>query len=103
MYTEGSAHDSIRQTRRSKDAGCSSRRRCSTGFGPLLVLTALVLLPLAGAHAASCLHYSLQAVTLQGIVTNGDANFTSAAQEFVVSQYAMWRDTGVASHPIEFG
>jgi hypothetical protein len=77
----------------------ASRCRFATGFVPLLVLTALVLLPLARAHAASCHYY---VVTLQGIVTTGDANFTSAAREFVVSQYAMWRDAGVVSHPVEF-
>jgi hypothetical protein len=46
------------------------------------------------ANAASCHFYG---INIQGAVAS-----SASSQPFSVSQYAMWRDTGVRSNPIEF-
>lgn len=71
-----------------------SKRNHSTTLLIQLGLGACVLLSGASANAASCHFYQ---VNIQGNVTS---NYGS--QPFSVNQYAMWRDAGVTSHPIEF-
>lgn len=77
---------------------CSASRgkaaRSAAFLAPLIALNAFVVLPSESANAASCHYY---AVNIQGTVAN---NF--GTQQFSVNQYAMWRDVGVRTHPVEF-
>jgi hypothetical protein len=50
------------------------------------------------AQAAACYLYG---VNMQGNATIGDANFVAANQQFSINQYAVLRDQGAFSHPIE--
>lgn len=77
----------------------SHLRRFTALPAPLIALTAFVLTPMAPAEAASCHFY---AVNLQGTATIGDGTSTLSSQPFSVFEYAMVRDTGVTSHPVEF-
>ena len=77
----------------------SLHRRFSGWLVPLVALTAFVLMPQALANAAACHVYG---VTLQGIASTGDGTMTAGAQQFTVAEYAVWRDAGVTSHPVEF-
>lgn len=91
-----STHISLREHQK---PAISYRPRFTAFLVPLLALASYMLMPMALAHAASCHVYS---VNLQGITTIGDANYTLAAQQFSVSQYAIWRDAGYATHQYEF-
>jgi hypothetical protein len=77
----------------------SHPRRFTAFLIPLLALTACLLMPSAPAHAATCHYY---AVNLQGTAAIGDSTAILSAQQFSVVEYAMWRDTGVQGHPVEF-
>src|SRR5215470_1531594 len=82
----------------STNSTCHSRR-FPTVLALVLMLTAGVLLPMVPAEAASCHIY---AVTLQGTATLGSGGVVLSSQRFSVSQYAVWRDHGVKTHPVEF-
>jgi hypothetical protein len=52
------------------------------------------LFSVGGANAANCYFYR---INIQGTVTS-----SASSRSFSVNQFAMWRDTGVRSNPIEF-
>lgn len=66
---------------------------------PLVVLTVFALMPVASARAANCYVYG---VNIQGTAAIGDNTAISGSQQFSVLEYAVVRDTGYASNPVEF-
>jgi len=59
----------------------------------------LALVSISPVHAAMCHVYS---VVIQGTTNVGDGTSILASQAFSVNQFAIWRDAGVTSHPVEF-
>jgi hypothetical protein len=68
-------------------------------FIPLITLFALGIIRVAPVQAANCHFY---AISIQGVASVGDGTTVTGSQQFLVGQYAMWRDAGVTSHPVEF-